>query len=336
MTALATLAKKTITKANKIAIFGHENVDGDCVWCMLWLGTILEKLGKTVTYHTTKPVGSWLHFVPWYKKIKTTFSYSKSYDLLIFVDFTEYSRIRDLTINHKEYFDTMPLLIIDHHIGPAPKKDCIMLKDTTTISCAELIFEYAQQRWPKLIDAQVATYLYLWLTTDSGNFIYETDSERAFKNALWLVQKGADKRFVINNIFYNDSLKGLEFMQTTIQRIKLKHNILYTYFTEDECNKLDIDIETADQWFYASTRVKWPKLFVRFRIEKLYIKWSLRTRNMSWTNKKVIDCAAIARDLFGGGGHKPAAWFKVDLDKKKSIESQLESIINTIHSYLTK
>ena len=31
MTALATLAKKTITKANKIAIFGHENVDGDCV-----------------------------------------------------------------------------------------------------------------------------------------------------------------------------------------------------------------------------------------------------------------------------------------------------------------
>lgn len=336
MTALATLAKKTITNANKIAIFGHENVDGDCVGCMLWLGTILEKLGKTVSYHTTRPVGSWLHFVPGYKKIKTTFSYSTSYDLLIFVDFTEYSRIRDLTIDHKEYFDTMPLLIIDHHIGPAPKKDCIMLKDTTTISCAELIFEYAQQRWPKLIDAQVATYLYLWLTTDSGNFMYETDSARAFKNALGLVQKGADKKFIINNIFYNDSLKGLEFMQTTIQRIKVQHNILYTYFTEEECKKLDIDIETADQWFYAATRVKWPKLFVRFRVEKFHIKWSLRTRNTIWTNKKIIDCSAIARDLFGGGGHKPAAGFKVDLDKKKSLETQFENIINDIHSYLNK
>jgi nanoRNase/pAp phosphatase (c-di-AMP/oligoRNAs hydrolase) len=125
------------------------------------LGTILEKLGKSVSYHTTKAVSSSLHFVPGHKKIKTTFSYSKSYDLLVFVDFTEYSRIRGLTADHQAYFDAMPLLIIDHHVGPAPKKDCIMLKDTGAISCAELIFEYAQQRWPKLIDAQVATYLYL-------------------------------------------------------------------------------------------------------------------------------------------------------------------------------
>lgn len=336
MKALSTQAKNTITKAQKIAIFGHENVDGDCVWSMLGLGTLLEKLGKTVSYHTTKPVGSSLHFIPWYKKIKTTFSYATSYDLLIFVDFTEYARIRGLTADHQTYFDKMPLLIIDHHIGPAPKKDCIMLKDTEVISCAELIFEYAQQRWPKLISPEIATYLYLWLTTDSGNFLYETDSERAFTNALGLVKKWADKKFVINHIFYNDSFKGLQFMQTVIQRIKLKNNILYTYFTEAECKKLDMDIETADQGFYAATRVKWPKLFVRFRIEKHYIKWSLRTRNMSWTSKKIIDCAAIAMELFGGGGHKAAAGFKVDSDPKKALDTQLENIIDRIHSYLSK
>lgn len=331
MTATSTQTQNILKKAHKIAIFGHDHVDGDCVWSMLWLGTLLEKLGKIVSYHTTYAVWSSLHFVPWYKKIKTTFSYSKSYDLLIFLDFTEYRRIYNLTADHKEYFDSMPLLIIDHHIGPSPKKDAIMVKDTWCMSCAELIFEHIQKRRPKQIDEKIATYLYLGLTTDSGNFQYDSNHERIFTNALWLIKYGAQKKFVIENLYYQDSMQTLKFMQTVIERIKLKHNILYTYFTEEECKKINIDTENADQWFYAATKVHGPKLFVRFRIEKHRIKWSLRTRGSSKVN-----CADIAHDLFGGGGHKPAAGFSVDLDKKTKLDTQLQNIIQQIHSYLTK
>ncbi len=40
--------KTKISNANKIAIFGHESVDGDAIGSMLGFGTLLEKLGKEI------------------------------------------------------------------------------------------------------------------------------------------------------------------------------------------------------------------------------------------------------------------------------------------------
>jgi nanoRNase/pAp phosphatase (c-di-AMP/oligoRNAs hydrolase) len=51
-------------------------------------------------------------------------------------------------------------VVIDHHHGDDPKH-ALTIKDSESMSTAELVFEYAYTRWPKLFDAQIATYLYM-------------------------------------------------------------------------------------------------------------------------------------------------------------------------------
>ena len=36
--------KEKVNSAQRIAIFGHESVDGDALGCMLGLGTLLEEM----------------------------------------------------------------------------------------------------------------------------------------------------------------------------------------------------------------------------------------------------------------------------------------------------
>jgi len=140
-------------------------------------------MGKKVSYFTPYPVTKFLQFVPHREDIQSTFDYGV-YDLLVFVDFTGYGRIKAFTQNQETYFDNNTLIIIDHHLGDNPASTDLVLKDTNASSNCEWIYEHILARRPETITPEIATYLYLGLTTDSGNFMYETDSIRIMENAL--------------------------------------------------------------------------------------------------------------------------------------------------------
>lgn len=326
MTITKNMQDKTIEEtrdnAKNIAIFGHEYIDGDCLWSMLWLGTILESMNKKVSYFTPYPVGNSLHFVPWREKIQTTFDYDQSYDTLVFLDFSGYDRIKTFTQWNESYFDQKKLIIIDHHEWDHPKTAKFVYKDTQISSACELIYEYSTKRRPEKISEQVATYLYLWLTTDTGNFMYEKDSERTMKNALWLIQAGADKKSIIENIFYHNTFAMIQFSNILIQRAKEEENIIWTYYEDSEIEKHGIDKDQADFGFYTLKTIHGPKLYIRFRKTGEDIRWSLRGNGE-------INCATLAAQLFNWGWHHNAAWFSIktqDEDIKKNIKDTVQKI----------
>jgi len=78
----------------------------------------------------------------------------------VFVDFSEPLRIAEFVAWHESYFQEMPMLVIDHHLSPTPEH-AVVIKDVKSMSTAEIIFEQAYAWWPKLFDAQIATYLYM-------------------------------------------------------------------------------------------------------------------------------------------------------------------------------
>ncbi|MEI6117861.1 MAG: DHH family phosphoesterase [bacterium] len=61
--------------------------DGDCIGAMLGLGKLLEKQKKNVSYFVPNKPSKIFDFVKHIKRLKSRFDY-KTYDLLIFVDFT--------------------------------------------------------------------------------------------------------------------------------------------------------------------------------------------------------------------------------------------------------
>jgi len=67
----------------------------------LSLGYILEKLGKKVSYFSPDQPNPCFNFLSEIEKIKTNFDYA-TYDLLIFLDFSPYSRIKKFTMPPKK------------------------------------------------------------------------------------------------------------------------------------------------------------------------------------------------------------------------------------------
>lgn len=321
------LVIKRLEESNNIAIFGHENPDGDCIWSMLGLGSLLEKQWKKISYFTPNPISNTFLFLEGTDKIKSDFDYW-IYDLLVFVDFSGYRRMNTTATSNEKYFDENKIIVIDHHLWNETPSHAIVYKDSKAMSNCELILEITWDVWNKYYDSKIATYLYMWLLTDSGVFRYDRwldQSKRLFSNSVKLLELGADKVWLIKTLFRSKRFEAVEFMQILISRMKYEWFVLYTYFTQEELESRKIDEEEAIYAQFIMQEIIWPKLVIVFKVFPEYIKWSIRTNDLS------MNCEKIAVN-FRWWWHEWAAWFKIDRDGDyiKIIKSTVDKIQDLI------
>lgn len=333
MIAHAERIKKAIASSQRIALFGHMGPDGDCIWAMLWLGKLLEKQGKKIAYFTPTTPSKIFNFVPHIKKIKTTFDY-KNYDLVIFVDFSGYKRLGKFTRENQEYFEKQNIVIIDHHPDMDMPKHALVMKDEKAMSTSEILFEHAQKRRKKYMDKEIATCFYLWLTMDSGNFVFDRDHERIFKNALWLIRFWANKTLVVNNLIRQKSRNTVEFLWLLIKRMKIHGHVLLSYYDAKELKKYDLDEEEAGYSLFIIQNIIGPLVTLFLRKEKGRIRWSLRAKDfIEGKNKQIVNCNHIAK-LFGWWWHTWAAGFS--LETTWSFTTQKNDIVAKINKAINK
>ena len=323
--------KELISKSKKVAIFWHTGIDGDALWSTVAFGLVLTKLGLKVDYYTPKAPSKKFDFLPDSKKFSTEFSYSPSYDLIICMDCGGIDRLEDIWTDNPAYFESRPVLNIDHHITN-PNFGSHNYVDTTASSACEYLAEILLELYPDEISANVATYLFLWLSTDTGHFIYEKDSERTFGIAMKLMQLWARKKFLIDNFYRKASIAGIKFMWLLSQRIEQSWDVIYTYYTDIELEQVGLDKEEADSILGIMTRADHDGVFVLFKWYSIDQPWcikaSLRTKNPA------IHVNEIASRHFNGWGHYAAAWCKVMLDEM-SFEEKMAEMIEYIQDELS-
>lgn len=325
-------AKHMIEQAKSIALFGHISPDGDCIWAMLWFGKLLEKQKKKVRYFVPNPPSKIFGFIKKISKLKSRFDY-KNYDLLIFLDFTRIERTGIIGQSNPEYFKKKPIIVFDHHLGDGLDYG-IIIKDIHSISTCEIIFEQTYKRWPALYDKEIATYLYLGITSDSGNFLFDKDHIRTFGNVLKLLKLWADKDFVVNNLIRKKSFNSIRFLQLLLNRIQQKDELLYTYYDDAELDTYHIDQEEAAYGLHIIQNIEGPQVVLLIRKIDDIIRGSLRAKEMGGElRSKSIDCDKIAKAL-GGWGHKLAAGFSVPA--KGKFEHQTNEIVKYINDMIRK
>lgn len=313
-----TQIKSIIESSNKIAIFWHRNPDWDCVGSLLWMGALLEKQGKQVSYFTPTAASDRYDFVGDVSVIKTEFDYGQ-YDVLLFLDFSEISRIYEFWDGHETYFEKYPIVVIDHHISKTPNESRLRESDPNAMSACEVIFELTYPWWPELFDENIATYFYLGLTTDSGNLTYDENHERILKNSLKLIQLGAKKKLIIDKVIRNKSFKTVKMMERMFSRLEIKGEFVYSRYTSDDIKELWVSEDDADAGQIVIQDIEEAKATCIFREQNGSFHGSLRS--------KAFDVEKIARS-FGWGGHLYAAGFRVD--RVGDFETQLEQISTQI------
>ena len=325
-------AKQLIENAKKIAIFGHMSPDGDCIGAMLGLGKLLENQKKKVKYFVPNKPSKIFDFLKGIEKIKSNFDY-KNYDLLIFVDFTGIGRTGMIYQNNPNYFTGKSIVTFDHHIDDDGDISTLMIKDAGSISACEILFEHTHKWRPEFYDKDIATYLYLGINSDSGNFLFEEDHIRTFSNVVQLLKLDADKDLIVNNLLRKKSFNAIKFLKLLLDRMKQEGNLLYTYYDEDELVAYNIDHEEAAYGLHVIQNIDGPEIVVLMRKAGNTIRWSLRAKKNEGENRSQgkIDCNMIAKALWWGG-HRLAAWFGVPLTGV--FETQIQEIVKTINTMI--
>ena len=266
------------------------------------------------------------------------FDYGK-YDLLVFLDFNQYQRIWLFTFWKEEYFDPCPKIIIDHHKPEPEPLNTLIYRDVEAISTCGILYELTKNWRPDLLDAEIATYFYMGLSTDSGNFRYDEgeQSVKTFTIAAELLKLWAKKKLIIDEIFRNKTYRSVQFMQLLLarmQKIKIpsKHqeepkivNLIYSFYEDTELEQFWIDHDEADYGLYIMQDIRNNHLVVLIKKVGLFIKASLRGRGE-------VDCSQLAK-FFGGWGHHNAAGFKIQ--GSGYLEKDVQDIIDQISEYLS-
>ena len=312
--------KSKLEQAKSIAIFGHQSIDWDAIWSMFWLWLQLEKLWKTISYFTPDVPSGTFSFLP-IQSLQTEFDYL-DYDLITFVDFSTYNMIRKFSEWHEDYFNWQQKVIIDHHIFSIELPNSIVFRDDSSISAAQLVFELTQQWRPDLIDSQIATFMLMWIMTDSGNFRFDEwdESIRVSRNNLALLEKWAKKKQIIDNIFRSKSYEDLEFMQIILWRMQKMDDVIYSWYAQEELENFWLHPDSADYALYLIWDIKDQNLVILWKEKDDCIKISLR-------GKWKYNCRDIAAH-FWWGWHANAAWCSIE--KSWDLEKDVLNFVNNV------
>lgn len=312
-----------IVNAEHIAIFAHQNPDGDAYGSSLAMKRLLENMGKKVSVFLPDTSDVY-HFLPWYEQIQTSFDYGE-YDLLMIFDCSTFDRLGKIYFENPEYFSIYyydTTLVIDHHIvwsTPFALKWENILQYHWYSSTCELVYDLFFEHLGEYFDAEVATCLLLGIYTDTGKFKYWENPEHSFRIASALMKLWADRDMIVSEYLQGRKLEEIKFAAYLIDRVQTIWNIMYTYYSEEDLEQFGIDTERATLGLNILQTVKSNGITVVVRYVDGVLKFSMRSRG----DLNVWEIASKR----GGGWHKNAAGFPLKVWNITNYEQKIHNVL---------
>lgn len=308
---------------DKFLVSSHVSPDGDNIGSSLSIYSFLKKLGKDVVYVLDDEYPKNLSFL-YDENIKMT---SKDIDqkekyTVIALDAGDYSRI---CVYDKILENAKGIICIDHHITNG---DYGFLKyvDTEESSTCELVYNiimrYECITDNKIIDENIATYLYTGLITDTGNFQYSNTRESSFIMAAELMSRGAKKNLIVEKLFQNNSVNFYKLLGEALNGLEIiQSQICIIAVAKESMDKYEVEYGDIDAITPYTRDIEGVELGIFVKEKEIgEIKVSFRSKNY-------VDCSKLASE-FSGGGHKRAAGctikdLDVELAKKMLIDKAI-------------
>ena len=321
-----------IKNGKKIALIGHDNIDGDSLGSVLamqeWLKNKFPE--KEIIAYTNKKPSSIFDFLNPEIQYGEWLVLPDDIDLIITLDAANLKRFWELYENNKEIFEKKSIINIDHHISNT-KFGSINIVDQVPAT-TQLVYEILSVFENKLtnlvaqstFNKKVATYLLMWILTDTKNFTIPNTTAKTLKIAAELIEKWADKNNLILNLFQNKSLWQLKLQSVVIDRIeKIEKNDVIWYFSYININDLEsLWLDPED----GGLREWLVNILLELNDADFVSLWRIKEdeTSVSFRSKKDFDVNKLANKIWWGG-HKNAAWAKIKekLDKEKIKETIL-------------
>jgi phosphoesterase RecJ-like protein len=301
-----TPAVEFLSRYDRIIIFCHEEPDGDALGASLALAEGLRILGKTAAVACKDTPAPPFRFLPGIQTIVSAVRLD-DFQAVVVVDCGDLARTGFADQLRRAGRRGIPILNIDHH----PENDLhrlatVTLTDTEVAASVQII-TLLLDRLNVPLSPALATLLLTGLYTDTGGFRHTNTTPEVLRLASRLLLHGARFKKIVRNISSTKTFAALRLWGIALSRAR-RHSrfpLVTTIITKDDlaaCRATPEDLGGVVNMINAIPGTKAAILFVELPDKE--IKVSVRTETDG------VDVARLAA-VFGGGGHRKAAGFRL-------------------------
>ncbi|WP_445732194.1 DHH family phosphoesterase [Mariniflexile sp.] len=323
--------KQLLSTKKKIVLVPHKNPDGDAIGSTLGLYHYLLKGNHQANVIAPNDYPNFLKWIPGEDSILKYDSQTKicdtlinEADLIFTLDFNAFHRTGNMETVLAE--SKAIKIMIDHHQAPEDYAT-YMFSDVSMSSTCEMVYHFINfLDGTDLIDATIATCLYVGIMTDTGSFRFPCTTSKTHEIVAHLIEKGANNADIHNHVFDTNSYKSLQLLGCALTNLKVvpESRTAYITLSQEELNRYDYkkgDTEGIVNYGLSLEHVVLAAIFIEDKQEGI-IKISLRSKGDFSVND-------VARTHFNGGGHINAAGGKSYL----SLKDTVEKFISILPSY---
>jgi len=300
----------SVLKKEKVFLLAaHLSPDGDAIGSALALADALESIGKEVHVYNKDLVPEFYRFMPGYKRFRSGLKKSLSQKpVLVLLDCNSPERAG------LEQYSFRKSLVIDHHETETDFGDIRWV--VPSAAATGLMVFYLVKAMGVRVTRDMAINLYTAIAVDTGTFRYSNTSPEVLRASAELVEAGANPAAISECLYERWEENRFDLLVMTLKNLEIKSDVAIMHVTKNMLEKTGTKPEDTENFSNLPRMIKSVKVAALFRdIGNGFWKVSLRS-------KGDVNVAKIA-ELYGGGGHKNAAGFKI----KGSLKSAKEKLL---------
>jgi len=300
-----------LRKERNFLIATHINPDGDAIGSSLALSIALESMGKKTYVYSRDTVPGFYKFLPGHNRFISNLKNALKTDpVLVLLDCNSPERAAI------EHYVLRSTIVIDHHETEKDFGD-VRWVDRNAAATGLMIFHLIKSLGIK-ISKDIATNLYTAISADTGTFRYSNTYPGVFRASAELIESGAEPDLIADYLYESWDRKRFDLLIIALNTLEIHNRIAIMYITRDMFRKTKTKPEDTENFS------NFPRIIDSVRISAVFREIGKGVWKASLRSKGDVNVAKIA-ELYGGGGHKNAAGFKIQADLKSAKRSLLKA-----------
>ncbi len=313
--------KALLNSPKNIVIVCHKNPDGDAIGSSLALYHYLMHYQHNVQVITPNIYPDFLkwapgeaHILKYDTQTAESTAIIEAADIIFTLDFNAYHRTGQMA-DILERSEAIKILI-DHHQDPDDYAT-YTYSDVSVCSTCQMIYHFIDMfKDTVLINADIATCIYLGIMTDTGSFRFRSTTSTTHRIIANLIDKGAENDKIHNNVYDANSYNRLLLLGQALSNLQILPTYKTAYITLTNAEKKRFDFKKGDtegvvNYALSLKGIIFAAIFIE-DTEQSIIKISFRSKGKFSVNQ-------FARNHFNGGGHDNAAGGKSELSIAKTV-----------------
>lgn len=315
--------KAAILSQHKIAIISHTNPDGDTLGSQLALANAVSQFGIEVRLVNASSVSPKYHFLTMVEDIHPLAEGEELPEVVVFVDCATLGQA-SMQDDDKRLSGKV-IVNIDHHPSNKGFGTYNYVVSQAAANC-QVVYELIQVLEANLTP-EVATALYLGLSTDTGSFLFDSVTADIHRLAAVLMDAHADTAIIRQSIYESTSKARFELQRHIFNHTGLSDDgkLAWSSLSQELLARTQADSADIDGLINALKDVEGVEIAILFRENQTdRIKISFRSKLWADVNRLAAQ--------FGGGGHVRAAGCTIE----DSLENVQAKVLRAAQDMLSK